>query len=792
MSVPRRRKMHQKSKINSVATLCLIAIGVFITALPLTCTADVNIEPGLDVWETDPCDGAVDLPALPEGFFGPGSLATEACPDFLLEGYPYPDICGPPNPFPKNEYHLQITWRDQHGNTVSSDSRHRVTGNVRRIIPSPPYNFDTIVERGTKHGAEPDPALSFQNVGDERMGNITFCWLSLKGCEKKEVRFRDGSTKLFEVFICLSDTPQVSGRMKFTARDVRDGGGAGLVDLGDSADRAASEFEAGNFNFFDQDPDALGLPLFYKVVFRDCEDPDNRFVIDDPDGTQTGVKTTVLWNHDPPEGSEEGDGEWEVRAPGQLLVPEGHDYWRTPPGGAAINLPTLGPGFFGFAEGNPSRPIPGGVIEFEGWPFDFPAVPLGVGRRLTDRFVLGGNWTFQNVNIVGPDSIHQFDPIGGGEVRHVEPRSYDTVVRRGGASFGSPEETQDVPIEIVELSLRSVEPVEVSFQQGPNRFFDVFVTLSDNFEAAQQNYLRARGQPFVDRRNMQGRMRMTANKVDEAGGEVGLDIGDVEPGGFDLLFENLLDSAQPFDQEFGFGENPGALGLPVAYQLLFFERDPESGEPMDHDPETPEIDPANDIDSPFGELGVFTTALFHNQQGGTFQSFQWQPGDMNGDGVVDRHDIDPFIFAREDPAGYKDQFGAEPAIVADVNGDGVADEADIDAFIQTALGERNIGDFWKERDPTVFCTPVEPVFSDRHALIADVIRDAGRVTEVEKEDDELILRWGSIPGRRYVFEFSEDLIEWRPLPGEFIAVDQESEIRLPVPKTDEGFVRPSD
>ena len=72
------------------AILAMLAIAAFTDP---TSHADVDIEPGLDVWKTNPCDGAVDLPALPEGFFGPGSLATDPCPDFLLEGYPYPDIC---------------------------------------------------------------------------------------------------------------------------------------------------------------------------------------------------------------------------------------------------------------------------------------------------------------------------------------------------------------------------------------------------------------------------------------------------------------------------------------------------------------------------------------------------------------------------------------------------------------------------------------------------------------------------------------------------------------------------
>ena len=111
--------MYQSSiTTRSVVPTLVIAIAVAAFNLSTPSRADVDIEPGLDVWKTNPCDGAVDLPPLPAGFFGPGSLAVDACPDFLLEGYPYPDICGPPNPFPKNEYRFEIVWRDRHGNVV--------------------------------------------------------------------------------------------------------------------------------------------------------------------------------------------------------------------------------------------------------------------------------------------------------------------------------------------------------------------------------------------------------------------------------------------------------------------------------------------------------------------------------------------------------------------------------------------------------------------------------------------------------------------------------------------------
>lgn len=789
--------MYQITTKKSMAAIVAIA-AIAAICLPVTSLADVDIDPGLDVWKTNPCDGAVDLPALPAGFFGPGSLAVEACPDFELKGHPFPDICDPPNPFPKNEYRLQITWRDQHGNTVSADSRHKVSKTVRRVIPRPPYNFDTIVSRGTKGGSVPDPPLTFQNVDDEQLGNITFCWLSLKGCEKKEVKFEGGSTKLFEVFICLSDTPQISGRMKFIAKDVRDGGGGGIVDLGDSTDPAATAFEAGNFNFFQEDPAALGLPLFYKVVFRDCDDPNNIIEIDDPDGTKTGFRTTVLWNHDPPPGSEKGDGDWEVREEGRLCVPEGLDCWTTPPGDATVELPPLGQGFFGFNPTGPSNlsdPITGRVLEFEGWPSDIPCGRPRPENLPGDKLETIVVWRDIFGNIVGADSF--FKVTSSVEVipKPTVGRLYDTVVRRGGACFDTVGETHDVPIEIVELSLRSVDPIEVSFDQGPNRFFDVFVCLSDRFEESQRGFLNSHGRPFVGRRGLAGRMRMTASKVGEAGGEVELDINGPDPVGFDTVFGNSLLDPTGFDQDFGFLENPDALGLPVAYQILFFELEPgtETGtrDLIDKDPATPKFDPANGLDSWDNLFGITTTSLFHNQLGGHLKIFQQQPGDMNGDGTVDRFDIDPFVLAREDPNSYRNLFNKDPGILRDCNGDGVADDADIDCFLQTILGDRTIVDFWEQRDTNVFGDQpgAFPVPSGAQAL-RDVIERDFRILNLGLENGDLLLNWGSIPGRPYGVEFSTDLKLWQQLVEPFIAVDRTTERSFSIPATGNGFVRP--
>ncbi len=61
-------------------------------------------------------------------------------------------------------------------------------------------------------------------------------------------------------------------------------------------------------------------------------------------------------------------------------------------------------------------------------------------------------------------------------------------------------------------------------------------------------------------------------------------------------------------------------------------------------------------------------------------------GDLNGDGVVDNGDIDAFVLALTDPAGYAAAYpNVQFAIVGDMNRDGAFDTADIDGFVQALL-----------------------------------------------------------------------------------------------------------
>ncbi len=61
-------------------------------------------------------------------------------------------------------------------------------------------------------------------------------------------------------------------------------------------------------------------------------------------------------------------------------------------------------------------------------------------------------------------------------------------------------------------------------------------------------------------------------------------------------------------------------------------------------------------------------------------------GDLNCDGTVDFFDIDPFVLAVTDPAGYAAEYPDCNFMLADCNGDGAVDFFDIDPFVALVTG----------------------------------------------------------------------------------------------------------
>ncbi len=63
-----------------------------------------------------------------------------------------------------------------------------------------------------------------------------------------------------------------------------------------------------------------------------------------------------------------------------------------------------------------------------------------------------------------------------------------------------------------------------------------------------------------------------------------------------------------------------------------------------------------------------------------------RPGDMNCDGAVDNADIDAFVLALLDAAGYEQAYPNCRIDNGDTNGDGAVDNGDIDGFVACLLG----------------------------------------------------------------------------------------------------------
>ena len=65
----------------------------------------------------------------------------------------------------------------------------------------------------------------------------------------------------------------------------------------------------------------------------------------------------------------------------------------------------------------------------------------------------------------------------------------------------------------------------------------------------------------------------------------------------------------------------------------------------------------------------------------------FQLGDLNCDGAVNAFDIDPFVLALTDPAGYAAAWPDCDIMLADCNGDGVVNAFDIDPFVELLTGD---------------------------------------------------------------------------------------------------------
>jgi hypothetical protein len=155
--------------------------------------------------------------------------------------------------------------------------------------------------------------------------------------------------------------------------------------------------------------------------------------------------------------------------PEEAVIKEGSDCWQTETG-TEQRLHTLPAGFFG----NGSNAVPNPTVRFQG-------EPLAVNR------VKGAYPPNCGCPNKVDTKITWLDPHGNQtrDMRHAvkqvvdETTKVDTCIRRKtNAKFKGKGVAQKVDIQLVALSLKSVEPLKVSYKDGHTKSFDIWVTES--------------------------------------------------------------------------------------------------------------------------------------------------------------------------------------------------------------------------------------------------------------------------------------------------------------------------
>ncbi|MCP3977962.1 MAG: hypothetical protein GY716_01345 [bacterium] len=155
-------------------------------------------------------------------------------------------------------------------------------------------------------------------------------------------------------------------------------------------------------------------------------------------------------------------------------IPLGTDCWTTE-GPTTIELPVLPSGFFGTKAGTPSDPRGAQVVAMNGLPLPNGVVTGDCECPPVEQVELV--WVDQHGTPVEPDDRHkvkQQEVVSQGV-----PQNIDTCVRRLGvinfAGVGTPEQ---VDIRLIQLSLKSIAPITVTYGGQPSSQFRVFVEES--------------------------------------------------------------------------------------------------------------------------------------------------------------------------------------------------------------------------------------------------------------------------------------------------------------------------
>lgn len=154
---------------------------------------------------------------------------------------------------------------------------------------------------------------------------------------------------------------------------------------------------------------------------------------------------------------------------------EGTDCWHTEPG-TFQRLPTLPANFFGPR----SQAIPNPTIQFEGNALDptFVSDPYPQGCGCPDDVEVEVQWVDRHGSPVAADSAHAVSQVT------TPTTTVDTCIRRKTRAQFNRGQAVKVDIELVALSLQSIDPLEVTYRGEPpqgeetTKLFDVFVTQS--------------------------------------------------------------------------------------------------------------------------------------------------------------------------------------------------------------------------------------------------------------------------------------------------------------------------
>lgn len=144
----------------------------------------------------------------------------------------------------------------------------------------------------------------------------------------------------------------------------------------------------------------------------------------------------------------------------QAQMEPGTDCWETQVGSSKAVGP-FPPGFFGDVLGIPSDAMPQLIVPIE-------SAPLPPSTCTCDPDLKA--WVNEHVNPGEPGDIHKVDQNNA---------DYDTCVERPnqanfGGGVGVPE---SIPIEIIELSLQSSAPIQITYGGGDLTSCDLFITL---------------------------------------------------------------------------------------------------------------------------------------------------------------------------------------------------------------------------------------------------------------------------------------------------------------------------